>query len=591
MTHEADNRIQKLQSRLAALEQLLKVQENTVIEQSLKLDQYLHELKESNDRLEERVSERTAELSEANVKLKKAITRANKLTIQAKAANKAKSDFLANMSHELRTPMNSIMGFTKRLLKRLKDTVGERDLDALETVDRNASHLLSLINDILDLSKIEAGKVELKPVTFDMTSVIREVVEQTTPLMDNKPMEIRIEAPENPIAIHADIVKFRQIITNLVSNAIKYTEKGLVTVSASETEEDGRRTAKIAIKDTGIGIRQEDRKRLFQKFTQLDGSSTRKVGGSGLGLVITSQYVGMHGGRIEVNSEFNKGSEFIIYLPLKTGEPGCEGYPIPCMESFDISADGMTILCVDDEPDILKFLKYTFEDAGYQVMLAEGHDSAMMQARKHAPDLICLDVCMPGKDGFEVMKSLQDDPSLSKVPVIVISIKSDEAGFFMEGAHCCLTKPIDPDDLLKEVQGIMTRKTESMLIVEDDPDAIKLFCSEISDMGIQVQVAKNGREGLERLVTFTPSVILLDLIMPVMDGFEFLRYVKKDPRLRKIPVVILTSKTLDSDELDVLNGMSDAILTKGRDDTVKIIHTVLKTSVSEGTGASREVIA
>lgn len=236
----------------------------------------------------------------------------------AEAANRAKSEFLANMSHELRTPMNSIMGFTKRLLKKLNGKLAERDMDALQTVDRNARHLLELINDLLDVSKIEAGRMDLRSARFDLIDAVREAVEQTAPLVDAKPIEIKLDLADNPIVLDADHTKIKQIVTNLLSNAIKYTEKGTVTITASEENDDRLgRMARIAVRDTGIGIKPEDHDRLFQKFTQLDSGAARLVGGTGLGLFITAKFVQMHGGWINMTSEFGKGSEFVVMLPLK----------------------------------------------------------------------------------------------------------------------------------------------------------------------------------------------------------------------------------------------------------------------------------
>ncbi len=496
---------------------------------------------------------------------------------EAERASKVKSEFLANMSHELRTPMNSIMGFTQRLLKKLGDSLSERDLDALKTVDRNAKHLLALINDILDLSKIEAGKMELRPAPFDLTTAVHEVGEQMAPLVDAKPIEFKLDLPNRPMTIDADYVKVKQIITNLVSNAIKYTERGTVTVSVSDTTDDRLgKVARIVVSDTGVGIKPESRKRLFKKFTQLDGSARRRFGGTGLGLVIAEEYVRLHGGRIDVTSEYGTGSEFTVLIPtqpLSAPPPAADTDLEPTAEE---STNGIVILCVDDEPDVLKYLKLTFEDAGYNVLLAGDHDSAIAQAQRGRPDLICLDIRMPGKDGYEVLKSLRKEPDFATVPVIVVSALGDEAHSLQCGARCYLTKPVDSDHLIEQVQSVLANEIESVLIVEDDPDAAKLLAGSLTERGVEVHTAANGKEGLARLGESTPSVIVLDLMMPVMDGFEFLEHIQIDPMWSRIPVVILTAKTLGLIEIERLSKVSEAILTKGRDDTVQIIDTVLK---------------
>ena len=293
----------RMQKEQAAYAQLLECQNLELEAQKEELEAQQQELLEVNRYLEEAQS-------------------------KAVGASKAKSEFLANMSHELRTPLNAIIGFTQRLLKRLAETIPERDLDALQTVEHNAKHLLELINDILDFSKIEAGKMRLDLMAFDLTAAIREVVKQISPLADGKPIEIGLELPDRPMQIHADRVKVKQIVSNLFSNAIKYTDRGQVTISVDEsTDLDPGRMARVVVCDTGIGIRPEDQKRLFQEFTQLDGSATRRAGGTGLGLVITTQYVEMHGGRIEVESSFGRGSRFTVLLPLESG-PGQKDAPL-----------------------------------------------------------------------------------------------------------------------------------------------------------------------------------------------------------------------------------------------------------------------
>jgi PAS domain S-box-containing protein len=517
----------------------------------------------------------------------------------AEQASRVKSEFLANMSHELRTPMNSIMGFTQRLLRKLGSTLPERELDALRTVDRNAKHLLTLINNILDLSKIEAGKMEPQRAYFDLVSLVREAADQLAPLTDGKPVEVRLDLVEGPLPIDGDRVMLKQVVMNLVANGIKYTERGSVTVSV-RTGDDPQlgRVTRIGVRDTGIGIRPEDRGQLFRVFTQLDGSPSRKVGGTGLGLVISAQYVQMHGGRIDVESEFGRGSEFTVILPcdppaiapcnppaiaLQNQANGHAREPLPgpapalpaVPPRLSGPSEGITILCVDDEPDILKYLQLTFEDAGYKVLLAGGHDEAIDGARRLKPDLICLDLCMPGKDGFEVMKSLRADPGLASVPVVIVSVNSAEAKSLAAGAQCYLAKPVASDDLVTTVREVLAHRIGSVLIVEDNPDTSLLLASMLEEHGLDVRTAANGREGLDRLAESTPSVVVLDLMMPVMDGFTFLEHVQLDPVWSKVPVVILSARTLEPEEFTRLSKVTAAILTKGRGETERVVDAIL----------------
>jgi signal transduction histidine kinase/CheY-like chemotaxis protein/CHASE3 domain sensor protein len=549
----------------------------------------------------------------------------------AERASRVKSEFLANMSHELRTPMNSIMGFTQRLLKKLGATLPERELDALQTVDRNAKHLLRLINSILDLSKVEAGKVEIQRTHFDLRLVIREAADQSAPLADGKPVAVKLELPDREVPFDGDRALLGQVVLNLLSNGIKFTVQGTVTIALDEAQDETLgRVARIAVRDTGIGIKAGDRARLFQEFTQLDGSTTRKAGGTGLGLVISARFVHLHGGRIEVASEHGRGSEFTVLLPLearsshdspdpmryddtRTVDANTVGSPVPsrsfaqgddatirvdlphlktvrfgCEPPSERGLPRATILCVDDQPDILKFLKLTFEDAGYEVQVACDYDGALKRARAGHPDLICLDLCMPGKDGFQVMNALRDDPGLARVPVVVVSISREEARVLAAGARCYLAKPVESDDLVATVREILALERGSVLVVEDDPDTLRLLATTLAEHGLHVRTACNGREALDRLAEATPDAIVLDLMMPVMDGLTFLGHIQRDPVWSKIPVVILTAKTLEPAELAQLNQLGAAILTKGRLDTEQVVDAILRTvrsPLSAGTEA------
>ncbi len=474
-------------------------------------------------------------------------------------------------------------------------------MKALLTVDRNAKHLLVLINDILDLAKIEAGKMDLNRSRLNLAAVVCEVAEQTAPLTDDKPIDVRLDLPDGPVMFAGDRVRLKQVVLNLLSNAIKYTTEGSVTIALREGTDDLLGPVlRLAIRDTGVGIKPEDLGRLFQQFTQLDGSSSRKIGGTGLGLAISAHYVRMHGGRIDVASEFGKGTEFTVLLPIQpTVHPAIPGpmdavslrsngaafdlaHALPNLSHLNLETSeraccGFRILCIDDEPDILSFLQLTFEDAGYDVMVACDHDGAIEEAKARIPDLICLDLRMPGKDGFEVLKTLRADRDLCHIPVIIVSVSADDAKSLDCGALRYLAKPVMASDLMAAVSEVLAGAGGGVLLVDDDPDTVRLYADLMAEAGMDIRTAANGREGLNRLAESVPAVIVLDLMMPVMDGFAFLEHVQSDPVWCRVPIIILTAMILKPAEIARLEMTTAAILIKGRDTTEQVVHSILQT--------------
>jgi PAS domain S-box-containing protein len=510
---------------------------------------------------------------------------------KAEQANQVKSDFLANMSHELRTPMNSIIGFTRRLITKIGHELKEQHRDALLTVDRNAKHLLGLINDILDLSKIEAGKMKLKVSSFDLTSVVREVLEQTATLTDGRPIEMSGCLCDHAVEMTGDRIKMMQIVTNLVSNAIKYTEQGRVDVRLKRSQTDAK-IAVLEVQDTGVGIREEDRALLFQKFSQLDGSTTRQVGGTGLGLFITAQYISMHHGKMTVDSVYGEGSTFRVEFPVADATsdntvgdnaeqaqsllaPRQTARPAAELSASKTRNRHLTVLCVDDDADTRQFLQVSLEDFGFRVVTADSFETALTLARACKPDLVCLDMKMPGKGGADLMEAFSIDEDLRQLPVIVVSgVSPDSIGGPIE--HGFVAKPINPFQLVNHIHAALASRLERVLIVEDNLDTQQLLADSFGELGTEVRRASNGKEALEILENFTPSAIITDLSMPVMGGVEFLGRIHSDGKFNHIPVIVLTAKSLDDDTQESLGNLCHSVMTKGRDCTSHIVVAALQ---------------
>jgi signal transduction histidine kinase/CheY-like chemotaxis protein len=495
----------------------------------------------------------------------------------AENANRAKSQFLANMSHELRTPLNAIIGYSEMLQEQAVASAQEESLADLQKIHAAGKHLQSLIDDILDLSKIEAGKMDLFIENFDVAGMIDDVVITIQPLVEKSLNTLHTRYSDELGLMRGDMTKVRQILFNLLSNACKFTTNAAISLDASRRAADGREWVYFRVKDTGIGMSPEQVERLFQDFTQGDASTTRKYGGTGLGLAISRRFCEMMDGDIEVESALGEGSTFTFRIPATTESPSADPplSPRTAATSPMVSPSADTILVIDDDPLVHDLMTRVLGKEGFRVVCAAAGEEGLTLARSLRPVAITLDVVMPGMDGWAVLTALKADPDLADTPVIMVTMTDDRHMGYALGAAEYVNKPVDPVRLTSILRRFAAESTApSLLIVEDDEAMRESTRRLLKREGWDVSVAVNGREALDRLSERTPSVILLDLIMPEMDGFDFLGTVRKSTAWRTIPVVVLTAKDIDLEERSRLNGSVARILRKSACRRDELLHEV-----------------
>ncbi len=624
-------------------------------------------------KLEEEVKRKTALLNE-RTRLMNLLERANK---DLRELDKLKSTFLANMSHELRTPMNAIIGYTDLLFDGVDGPVNEDQKKSLNKVSTNARHLLQLINDVLDISKIEAGKMKINPKEIDLKWLVASATTAFEPQMKMKGIDLTVDIPEDLPLIYGDEDRVKEILINLLSNAIKFTQKGGITISARISErgiKPGEEPLfmEISVADTGIGIKEEDVTKIFDKFVQADLTTVRQYEGTGLGLSIARGLVSLHKGIIWVNSKVGEGSTFCFTLPIKKSildksaepvietrvaegladyfgkpvddflrEPVYGGKPIHCWEyircgqpscpaygsaeprcwlmmgthctGMKIAAypekvdfckgcdliksivtevdeeylvehiaakgnDKKIILAIDDNPEAIDIIcKYLGDD--YTVVGLLGGDEAVAKAKQIKPMAITLDIMMPLKDGWEVLRELKNDPDTQDIPVIVLSIVDDQRMGFSLGAAEYIVKPVDKDVLLKKLKSLeKMSKIKRILIVDNDPASVRLIGSVLEEAEYQVTTSYNSADAVRSIENFMPDLIILNLATPEI-GFDVIEYLKAAHRMKDIPLIVLTPRELSDEERDKLNGrimgiLNNVVLTK--DDLLKDLKTTIQ---------------
>lgn len=634
----------------------------------------------SSKRLEEEIERKTALLNE-RTRLLGLLERANR---DLREMDRLKSTFLANMSHELRTPMNSIIGYTDLLIDRVDGPVNEDQEKSLKRVAANAKHLLQLINDILDISKIESGKVELAIKEIDLRWLIDSVIPTFEPSIKQRGLTLSITIDERLPLIYGDEERIKQILINLLSNAVKFTHRGGITISVRLSEQgikpiESPIFAEVCVEDTGIGIKEENLGRIFDKFVQVDLTTVREYEGTGLGLSITRGLVSLHKGMIWATSTYGKGSKFCFTLSLKKEilekpaepviepriaealaeyfgmptetflkEPEYAGKPIRCWEyvrcgqpncpayggkesrcwlilgthctgmkiaaypekvdfckgcevikSLILEAEEeskigkaelrkgeevtkKTVLAIDDNPESIDIMrKYLGED--YNVVGLLSSEKAVEKAKEIKPLAITLDILMPKKDGWQVLRELKDTPETQDIPVIILSIVEDKKLGFSLGAAEYIVKPVEKELLLRKLRTLeKTRKVKRILIVDNEPDTVRLIGNVMKDAGYEVTVAYNSKDAIKSIHDFRPDLIILNLTMPEMSGFDVIEHLKTAEGVRDIPLILLTHKDLTEKEIDDLNGMIQGILNKGvltKEDLLKEIkETISKVS-------------
>jgi signal transduction histidine kinase/CheY-like chemotaxis protein/HAMP domain-containing protein len=478
---------------------------------------------------------------------------------ELEVASRHKSEFLANMSHELRTPLNAIIGYSEMLEEEARDQHAEGFLPDLQRIHAAGKHLLELINAVLDLSKIEAGKMELYLETFDVGSLIRDVAAVIEPLAQKNANRLEVECAPDVGAMRADLTKLRQALFNLLSNACKFTERGVVSLAATRERDAAANAIVFAVRDSGIGMTPEQMARLFEEFGQADASTTRRYGGTGLGLALSRRLCRMMGGDISVASEPGRGSTFTIRLPVEVREPTREASTPAVPEAAGPSAS--TVLVIDDDGAVRDLMSRFLGKEGFRVATAAGGEEGLRLARELQPDVITLDVLMPGMDGWSVLAALKVDAAVADIPVVMLTMLDDRNLGYTLGAADYLTKPVDRERLVAVLERY--RRDLPVLVVDDDPDFRDLARRTLEREGYSVVEADNGRAALDRLRGTVPGVVLLDLMMPEMDGFDFVAAVRADAAWRSLPIVVITAKDLSAEDHERLNGYVARILQKG----------------------------
>ena len=546
--------LELLRRRLEREKHARKSAETIAEEKTREIYEANRRLQAFNERLEELVRLRTAELVSARD--------------EAVRANQAKSDFLANMSHELRTPLNAIIGYAEMLFEEAEEQGADSTATDLGKIRGAAKHLLELINDILDVAKIEAGKMEFFVEEFDVRAMLEDVRSTIESLIARSGNSLEVRWSPELGTMRSDEIKIRQSLLNLLSNAIKFTKGGRITFEVERLTAPDR--LRFRVSDSGIGMTPEQLARLFQPFSQADASTTRHYGGTGLGLSITRHFCRMLGGDVEVESEPGRGSSFVICLPA---EASLVATAMARQPADDAAIQG-TVLVIEDEPEMRDLLLQELSQRGYRVLAAAGGVEGLRLAREVRPDAITLDIIMPDLDGWTVLRTLKGDPELRDIPVILLTILRDADLGYALGAADFLTKPIETETLVRLLRRYCKVDQAQVLVVDDDAGTREVLRRTLAKANWSVAEAASGAECLDSLERLRPGVVLLDLMMPGMDGFEVLETMRRHEAWADIPVIVVTAKDLTHEETAWLRGSAEKVVQKGAYDRAELVRVI-----------------
>ena len=497
------------------------------------------------------------------------------------------------MSHELRTPLNAVIGLTEMLKEDAEDDGNDDYLEPLERIHGASKHLLNLINDVLDLSKIEAGKVELYNESFSLPALLEEVADTSRTLVEQKSNKLLLNIEPSITFINADVTRTKQIILNLISNAAKFCENGEISIDVKPRNSSKTKLIQIDVNDSGIGMTQEQIDKLFQAFTQADASTTRKYGGTGLGLTIVQNLARLMGGDVSVKSELGKGTTFTVTIQDVEIE-GTSDIDAEDLESLNRETalvskkDGKsTILVIDDDPTIRDLMTRHLEKNNFSVLQALDGAQGIKMAREYKPDAITLDILMPEMDGWSVLRTLKADKEVAHIPVVMASIIDEKKKGFSLGAADYLSKPVERDRLIGSIGKLLGSKAGKVIMIVEDNEDLRFTIKEaLTGADYHVLEAGNGKEALEILDNKTskkPDLILLDLMMPKMNGFEFLEFYRKDYK-KQVPVVVITGADLDENDKKFLSSETTRVLEKSSMTDIGIADQLVETIASVARG-------